>query len=70
MQDIKRNAMVGVFLRVLEYHNGVLFMTSNRVKFVSLFSLSFPPFLLVFFRLLFFTKILKLDVLMRHSTPE
>jgi hypothetical protein len=25
-QDIKRNAMVGIFLRLLEYHQGVLFL--------------------------------------------
>jgi hypothetical protein len=31
-QNILRNAMVGVFLRLLEYHNGVLFLTTNRVK--------------------------------------
>lgn len=30
--DIMRNAMVGVFLRLLEYHHGVLFLTTNRVK--------------------------------------
>ena len=30
--DIKRNALVGIFLRLLEYHQGVLFLTSNRVK--------------------------------------
>jgi len=30
--DIHRNAMVGCFLRLLEYHNGVLFLTTNRVK--------------------------------------
>lgn len=30
--DIKRNAMVGIFLRLLEYHNGVLFLTTNRVR--------------------------------------
>jgi SpoVK/Ycf46/Vps4 family AAA+-type ATPase len=28
--DIERNAMVGVFLRLLEYYDGVLFLTSNR----------------------------------------
>lgn len=28
--DIQQNAIVGVFLRVLEYHRGTLFMTSNR----------------------------------------
>lgn len=31
-QDIVRNAMVGVFLRLLEYHQGVLFLTTNRVE--------------------------------------
>lgn len=30
--DVDRNAMVGVFLRLLEYYQGVLFMTSNRAK--------------------------------------
>jgi hypothetical protein len=30
--DVLRNAMVGIFLRLLEYHNGVLFLTSNRVS--------------------------------------
>lgn len=30
--DIDRNAMVGVFLRLLEYHNGVLMLTTNRVQ--------------------------------------
>jgi hypothetical protein len=30
--DVLRNAMVGVFLRLLEYHQGVLFLTTNRVK--------------------------------------
>jgi len=29
---IIRNAMVGIFLRLLEYHQGVLFLTTNRVK--------------------------------------
>jgi SpoVK/Ycf46/Vps4 family AAA+-type ATPase len=28
--NIQRNAMVGVFLRLLEYYQGVLFMTTNR----------------------------------------
>ena len=28
--DIEQNAIVGVFLRVLEYYRGVLFMTTNR----------------------------------------
>lgn len=31
-QNIERNAMVGVFLRLLEYHTGVLFLTTNRVS--------------------------------------
>jgi hypothetical protein len=30
--DIERNAMVGVFLRLLEYYHGILFLTSNRAK--------------------------------------
>ncbi|MDE2096373.1 MAG: AAA family ATPase [Patescibacteria group bacterium] len=30
--DILRNAMVGVFLRLLEYHQGVLFLTTNRAS--------------------------------------
>lgn len=31
-KDVLRNAMVGVFLRLLEYHQGVLFLTTNRVR--------------------------------------
>lgn len=30
--DLERNAMVAIFLRLLEYHQGVLFLTTNRVK--------------------------------------
>lgn len=30
--DILRNAMVGVFLRLTEYHQGVLFLTTNLVE--------------------------------------
>lgn len=30
--DIERNAMVGIFLRLLERHQGVLFLTTNRVE--------------------------------------
>lgn len=30
--DINRNAMVGTFLRLLEYYNGVLILTTNRVS--------------------------------------
>lgn len=29
--DMKRNSLVSVFLRVLEYYNGLLFLTTNRV---------------------------------------
>ncbi|KAK4041601.1 hypothetical protein C8A01DRAFT_34325 [Parachaetomium inaequale] len=29
--DLQRNALVSVFLRVLEYYNGILFLTTNRV---------------------------------------
>lgn len=32
--DLTQNAIVGVFLRVLEYYKGVLFMTSNRPDLV------------------------------------
>jgi len=28
--DIKRNAMVGIFIRLLEYYQGILFLTTNR----------------------------------------
>ncbi|KAI1815510.1 hypothetical protein GGS20DRAFT_576164 [Poronia punctata] len=30
-EDFKRNGLVAVFLRVLEYYSGVLFLTTNRV---------------------------------------
>ena len=30
--DVHRNALVGVFLRLLEYYNGILFLTTNRVE--------------------------------------
>jgi hypothetical protein len=29
--DIERNALVSIFLRLLEYHQGILFLTTNRV---------------------------------------
>ena len=32
--DLNQNAIVGVFLRVLEYYNGVMFMTTNRASSV------------------------------------
>jgi len=31
-RDIERNALVAIFLRMLEYYQGVLFLTTNRVK--------------------------------------
>jgi len=30
--DIQRNALVGIFLRVLEYYRGILFLTTNRIE--------------------------------------
>lgn len=30
--DMKRNAFVTVFLRLLEYYQGIMFLTSNRVE--------------------------------------
>lgn len=33
-EDLVQNAIVGIFLRVLEYFSGVLFMTTNRVTTV------------------------------------
>ena len=30
--NIQRNAMIGIFLRLLEYHQGIVFLTTNRVK--------------------------------------
>jgi hypothetical protein len=32
LHDLHRNAMVSVFLRVLEYYSGILFLTTNRVS--------------------------------------
>lgn len=31
LRDIERNAVVSVFLRHIEYHRGILFLTTNRV---------------------------------------
>ncbi|KAK4121226.1 hypothetical protein N657DRAFT_601141 [Parathielavia appendiculata] len=31
LKDLERNALVSVFLRVLEYYSGILFLTTNRV---------------------------------------
>jgi hypothetical protein len=30
-RDLQRNAIVSVFLRVLEYYSGILFLTTNKV---------------------------------------
>ena len=59
-QDMKRNALVSVFLRVLEYYNGLLFLTTNRVGtideafksriHISLYYVSHPDLSLAFFR--------------------
>ncbi|KAJ7629415.1 P-loop containing nucleoside triphosphate hydrolase protein [Mycena polygramma] len=43
--DIERNSLVSVALRILEYHRGVLFLTTNRIKtfdaaFLSRFSIA------------------------------
>ncbi|KAI9890333.1 MAG: hypothetical protein M1814_004243 [Vezdaea aestivalis] len=32
VHDLQRNALVSTFLRMLEYHSGVLFLTTNRVQ--------------------------------------
>lgn len=32
--DIHQNAIVGVFLRILEYYNGLMFMTTNRASII------------------------------------
>lgn len=33
-KDIQQNAIVGVFLRLLEYYNGIMFMTTNRATVI------------------------------------
>jgi AAA+ superfamily predicted ATPase len=30
--DLERNKMVSIFLRVLEYYEGILFLTTNRIR--------------------------------------
>ncbi|KAF3936827.1 hypothetical protein ABW19_dt0204426 [Dactylella cylindrospora] len=32
LHDLGRNALVSIFLRLLEYYSGILFLTTNRVK--------------------------------------
>lgn len=34
LTDVHRNALVSVFLRLLEYYEGILFLTTNRVNTV------------------------------------
>jgi hypothetical protein len=42
MHDIHRNALVSIFLRQLEYFQGILFLTTNRVEVrIGIFWLSF-----------------------------
>jgi ATPase family associated with various cellular activities (AAA) len=31
LKDLQRNAMVGVFLRLMEYHHRLIFLTTNRI---------------------------------------
>lgn len=31
-QDLQRNALVSIFLRLLEYYTGILFLTTNRIQ--------------------------------------
>ncbi|KAF2096574.1 P-loop containing nucleoside triphosphate hydrolase protein [Rhizodiscina lignyota] len=33
-EDVKRNGLVSVFLRILEYYSGILFLTTNRVGMI------------------------------------
>lgn len=33
-KDIQQNAIVGVFLRLLEYYNGIMFLTTNRATVI------------------------------------
>ncbi|KAK3379141.1 hypothetical protein B0T24DRAFT_716766 [Lasiosphaeria ovina] len=58
--DLKRNALVSVFLRILEYYNGILFLTTNRVgtldeafKSRIHMSLYYPPLNEIQIRLIF-----------------
>ncbi|KAF3916627.1 Spastin [Dactylellina cionopaga] len=32
LHDVQRNALVSIFLRLVEYYQGILFLTTNRVK--------------------------------------
>lgn len=51
VQDIERNSLVASFLRAMEYYQGILFLTTNRVgmfdeAFISRINLTiyYPPF--------------------------
>jgi len=33
-QDLERSAIVGIFLRLLDYYEGILFLTSNRPEVI------------------------------------
>lgn len=51
VQDIQRNSLVAAFLRAMEYYQGILFLTTNRVgmfdeAFISRINLTiyYPPF--------------------------
>lgn len=35
MTDLKRNSLVSVFLRILEYYDGILILINNRVLQIS-----------------------------------
>lgn len=43
MQDIHRNALVSIFLRQLEYFQGILFLTTNRVQVRLIYQYSMTP---------------------------
>ena len=45
MHDIHRNALVSIFLRQLEYFQGILFLTTNRVEVCIFPPLALPMFL-------------------------
>lgn len=75
--DMKRNALVSVFLRVLEYYNGLLFLTTNRVGTIDEafksrihMSLYYPPLDKTQTRDIFLSNIAKLREIetQRHET--
>lgn len=73
--DMKRNALVSVFLRVLEYYNGLLFLTTNRVGTIDEafksrihLSLYYPPLDLTQTREIFRLNINKLHEIERQRS--